>query len=371
MKKLLTLLLLSFGLNAAAQPTHLFSAGEHGYKCFRIPTIVQSNKGTLLAFAEARKSNCSDTGDIDLMVRRSTDGGKTWGAPILVWDDGENVCGNPSAVVDRTTGRIVLASTWNLGSDHESDIIYGRSKEPRRVFVLSSDDDGLTWSAAQEITATTKKPEWRWYATGPVHGIQLQNGPHKGRLVFAANHSLERKEGEKGWPYYAHCIFSDDGGATWALGGTTALGGNESSVVELADGSVMINMRNYNREVGKCRSYSISRDGGATWGEMLYARDLVEPVCQGAALNYTDKKGRPTETLLFLNPASETKREMLTLKKSTDSGQSYDAGKVVYPGPAAYSDLVQLKNGKIGVFYENGDKNPYERISFEVVDLKK
>lgn len=373
MKKLL--LLLSFaclaGTSPAASPVQLFAGGENGYQCFRIPTIVQSTKGALLAFAEGRKKSCSDTGDIDLVLRRSTDGGKTWGPMIVVWDDGENVCGNPSPVVDRNTGRVILVSTWNLGSDHERDIIDGNSQEPRRVFVLSSDNDGQTWSEATQITASTKKPEWMWYATGPVHGIQLQNGPHKGRLVFAANHSLKRNEGEKTKPYYAHCIFSDDGGKTWGLGGTTALGGNESTVAELADGSVMINMRNYNRNPGKCRSYSISSDGGATWGEMLYATDLIEPVCQGSLLNYTDRKGRPTETLLFLNPAAQTKREMMTLKKSTDSGKSYDAGQVIYPGPASYSDMVQLKNGRIGVVYENGDKRADERITFEVIDLKK
>lgn len=349
--------------------THIYQSGQGDYACYRIPSIVRSNDGTVLAFAEGRKSGCSDTGNIDLLVRRSVDGGKTWGPQILVWDDGDNVCGNPSAVVDKVSGRIFLISTWNLGTDHESQIIKGTSKDTRHVFYLYSDDDGLTWSKPTDITATTKKPEWMWYATGPVHGIQMQNSKYKNRIVMAANYSLKQDGSMKSIPYYSHVIYSDDLGKNWHLGGQTALGGNECTVVELKNGDLMLNMRNYNREKGKCRSYVISSDGGQTWGEMKYATDLIEPVCQGAILNLTNKRGKLSETLVFSNPASETLRNQMTVKVSSNNGASFDRSIPVYQSHAAYSDMVVLKDNSIGLLYENGDKNAYERITFEIVDL--
>src|SRR5690606_3877854 len=124
-------------------------------------------KGTLLAFAEGRKGGCSDTGDIDLLLKRSFDGGKTWGKLQVVWDDGENTCGNPAPVVDRETGQIFLLATWNLGTDHEKEIIKGKSKDTRRVFVSASVDDGETWKPMKEITKRVKRKAWTWYATGP------------------------------------------------------------------------------------------------------------------------------------------------------------------------------------------------------------
>ena len=160
------LALLSLGVGASAaevtERVDLFSAGDGGVHTYRIPAIVQTQGGVLLAFAEARHNSRSDTGDIDLVVRRSTDGGRTWGETITVWDDGGNVCGNPCPVVDRRTGRVLLLSTWNNGKDPEKDIHARTSIDTRRVFLLYSDDEGLTWSAPREITASAKKKAWTW-----------------------------------------------------------------------------------------------------------------------------------------------------------------------------------------------------------------
>ena len=131
---------------------YIFKSGENGYNTFRIPSIVTTNKGTILAFAEGRKNSSSDSGDIDIVLKRSNDNGKTWGEIIIVRDDGVNVCGNPSPVVDRNSGSILLLSTWNLGGDTESEIINEISEDTRRVFVLKSTDDGLSWSEPKEIT---------------------------------------------------------------------------------------------------------------------------------------------------------------------------------------------------------------------------
>ena len=344
--------------------SNVYSKNMDGYNCYRIPAIVKSTKGTLLAFAEARKKSCSDTGDIDLVLKRSTDGGKTWSRMITVWDDGDNVCGNPAPVVDKVSGRIVLVTTWNRGDDHEKQIIEGASKDTRKVFVLYSDDDGLTWSKAKEITSSAKKPEWTWYATGPCHGIQLQGKNHKNRLVISANHIVA---GVKTW--HSHSIYSDDSGNTWHLGGIQAEhGGNESSVVELKGGDLMLNMRNYDRDVNKTRTYATSKDGGESWSKTVFATELIEPVCQGNILNIT-KKGRISGNLLFSNPASTDKREKMTIRMSRDNGKSWAASYLVHPGPAAYSDMVMLSDKEVAIYFEYGNDSPYENIGFKIIPI--
>lgn len=342
----------------------IFQNGHDGYNCYRIPAIVQTKKGTLLAFAEARKKSCSDTGDIDLVLKRSTDGGKTWGTMIKIWDDGNNVCGNPAPIVDETTGRIVLVSTWNRGDDHEKEILAGTSKDTRRVYVLHSEDDGLSWTNAREITPSVKKDNWTWYATGPCHGIQLQGKKYKNRLVVSSNHMVAGT-----MTYHSQVIYSDDSGETWYLGGVvTEHGGNESSVVELKNGDLILNMRNYNREVNKTRSYAISKDGGKSFGKMLYAPELIEPRCQANILNAT-RKGKLTENLLFSNPASTDKREKMTVRLSGNSGKTWKSSLLIYDGPSAYSDMVMINDNQIGLYYEYGEKNPYEKMGFAIIPL--
>lgn len=360
------LMLLSISLQAQENlTTDVFQKGQDGYACFRIPAIVRSKAGTLLAFAEARRNSCSDTGNIDLVVKRSEDGGKTWSKAITVWDDGDNVCGNPAPIVDQETGRIILVTCWNLGEDHEKEIIDGKSKDSRRIYVLSSDNDGISWSAPKEITSSVKHPDWTWYATGPCHGIQLQSKKYKGRLVVSANHMVA---GTK--TYHSQLIYSDDKGETWKLGGIVSKhGGNESSVVELENGDLMLNMRNYNREESKSRSYVISKDGGKTVSEMQYLSELVEPICQGSTLNYM-KSGKISNNILFSNPASTDKREKMTIKLSQNNGTTWPYAFLVYPGPAAYSDLVNLPDGYIGLLYEYGTNNTYEKIGFTRISFE-
>src|SRR5262249_53960976 len=151
-----------------------------GYHTYRIPSLIVSPKGTVLAFCEGRKNSGSDAGDIDLVLKRSTDGGKTWQPMQVVWDDGPNTCGNPCPVVDRQPGTIWLAMTHNLGSDTEKQIIERTAKGTRTVWITKSADDGATWSKPIEITAAVKKPDWTWFATGP--GVAIQTA--KGRLVI-------------------------------------------------------------------------------------------------------------------------------------------------------------------------------------------
>ncbi len=340
----------------------LFVSGQEGYNTYRIPALAVSTQGTVLAFCEGRRRSASDTGDIDLLLKRSTDNGKTWGAQQVVWDDAGNTCGNPCAVVDRETGVIWLLSTWNRGDDHERDIIALKSKDTRRVFVLRSEDDGLTWSQPVEITQSVKKPEWTWYATGPGGGIQIEHGQHKGRLVIPCDHIEAATK-----HYYSHIIYSDDHGRTWQLGGRTPQHQvNECEVVELAGGGLMLNMRNYDRSV-KSRQIAFSSDGGITWSDQRLDPTLIEPRCQAAIQRYRWPQGDQPGIILFSNPASEKGRVNMTVRASFDDGASWPRQRMLHAGPSAYSSLAVLASGDAACLYEGGVRSPYQSIVFAVV----
>lgn len=354
---------LLFGLCGIAPASELrttvYSRGMNGYSTFRIPAVVRTNDNTLLAFAEARRDGAGDAGNIDLVVRRSENGGASWGDIIVVWNDAENTCGNPAPVVDRATGRVVLLMTWNKGDDRERAIMRRLSQDTRRVFVCHSDDDGLTWSEPREITSSTKRDDWAWYATGPCHAIQLQHKLHRGRLVVPCVHSLY--ENDRTY-YNSHLIYSDDGGATWTIGAILN-GGNESTIAERADGSIMHNSRWQRGPMKYARHYAISRDGGVTSKEVVRDTTLIEPVCQGSIIGYSEK-GCATNHLLFCNPASTKRRERLTLRQSRDGGITWSSGIVLENGPSAYSDVVIMKRKRVGILFECGEHSPYERIDF-------
>ncbi len=332
----------------------IFKSGTNGYSTFRIPSIVTTKSGKLLAFAEGRVHNSSDTGNIDLVMRSSTDEGENWSPLIIIWNDNDNVCGNPAPVVDFETGDIHLLMTWNLGLDHESDIIDGKSKDTRRVFIASSTDEGENWTEPKEITSSVKRENWTWYATGPCHGIQLKHGEKKGRLVIPCDHiQADTKK------YFSHIIYSDDNGKSWQLGGTTPQDQvNECTVAELPDGKLLLNMRNYDRSQ-KSRKVSFSGDGGLNWSAIQSDTALIEPICQ-ASLLFAEKN----ESLWFLNPASETVRVNMTLKVSHDFGRTWAIAKVLNPGPSAYSDLTLINPTTLGCVHEGGKTNPYESIYF-------
>jgi sialidase-1 len=344
--------------------SYLFKSGTDGYKTFRIPAIITTIRGTILVFAEGRKNSSSDTGDIDLVMKRSDDNGKTWSELKVIRDDSLNVCGNPAPVQDRYTGKIYLLSTWNLGTDREPDIIKERGKDTRRIFVMVSADDGKTWSEPDEITSSVKMSNWTWYATGPCHGIQIENGSHKGRMVIPCDHIESVSE-----KYYSHIIYSDDHGSTWQMGGSTKQDQvNESTVAELANGRLMLNMRNYDRGQ-KSRRISLSDDGGLSWSNIYPDTVLIEPICQASLLSFKVSKKKPLQ-LLFLNPADQNSRKNMTLRISYDEGTTWPFSMILHAGPAAYSDLAVLKGGDIGCLYEAGLKSPYEGIIFQKISLK-
>ena len=335
------------------QQVTVFAAGEQGYHTFRIPAITRTPKGDLLAFAEGRRNAAADAGDIDLVARRSADGGRTWSALQVIGDDGADTFGNPCVVVDRETGTIWLFVIRTTGSDKEEAIISGRSRSMPRPWVVSSTDDGRTWSAPRDLTAALKRPDWTWYSLGP--GIGIQTG--KGRLVVPGNHALAGSGVHR-----SHLVYSDDHGRTWQLGAAAVDGTNESQVVELADGRLLHNMRNHPpKPDGNFRAIATSRDGGLTLSEVTHDRVLVEPPAQASVLAMAgDSPGR--RWIVFANPAS-TRRERMTVRISDDDARSWRVSKVVHAGPAAYSCLVDL-GGDIGVLYERGESSAYETITF-------
>jgi sialidase-1 len=347
-----TIFLTLLALAAPPETTAVFTAGADGYHTYRIPALIATPKSTLFAFAEARKAGRGDAGNIDLVLKRSTDGGKTWSPQEVLWDDGENTCGNPCPIIDRDTGTIWLLLTHNVGSDQENAITSGKSKTGRTVWVTHSTDDGASWAKPTEITATTKKPEWTWYATGPGAGIQTKSG----RLVAPCDHKTKDDIG------YSHVIFSDDHGKSWKTGGVAGPGGNECRVVELSDGKLLLNMRNYKPSTSKTRGIAESSDGGLTWSAFKHDDKLIEPICQATLIPIGKE-------FLFLNPAS-SKRENLTARLSTDDCRTWPHEKVVFAGPAAYSDAAVLTDGKIVCLFECGEKQPYETISAATISVE-
>lgn len=344
--------LVTLALLAAAAPTHtdLFTAGQGGYHTYRIPALLATAKGTLLAFCEGRKHGRGDAGEIATLLRRSTDGGKTWAKPHVVAADGGNTVGNPCPVVERATGTIWLLLTHNLGKDTEKAIRAGTAKGTRSVWLTRSTDEGATWAKPVDITRDVKGPKWTWYATGPGVGVQLASG----RLVIPCDHTEAKTLTNR-----SHVIYSDDKGATWKLGGALGEKTNECQLVARGDGSLLLNMRSYHGK--NRRAVATSKDGGLTWSDVTLDEALIEPVCQASLISLRADKGGK-DRLLFSNPAS-TRREKMTVRLSEDGGRTWPASRVLYAGPAAYSCLAVLPGGDIGCLYERGQKSPYETIT--------
>jgi sialidase-1 len=260
-------------------------------------------------------------------------------------------------VLDRETGTLWLIMTWNDGGDGEAAIIAGTSRDTRRVFVTRSADDGITWAEPREITSDVKlADDWTWYATGPGAGIQIERGPHRGRLLIPCDHiEAETKR------QYSHVIYSDDHGETWRLGGRSAKAQtDECEVVELTGDRLMLNMRNYDRSQ-HCRQVALSRDGGLTWQDQHFDPTLIEPVCQASIRRYSwPEQGR--SLILFSNPASETERANMTVRLSYDEGETWPIAKTLQPGPSAYSCLAVLANGDVACLYEAGRDDFRESI---------
>ncbi len=344
----------------ATGPKHfdVFVSGAEGYHTFRIPAAVVTPKGTLLAFCEGREARADHAAN-DIVLKRSEDGGRTWGPLQLIADDGRNSLNNPTAAALRDTGRVVLMYQSYPEGYHSDKVVPGYDPNAKicRTFLTVSDDDGLTWSAPRDITRMVK-PEERVQSTpaGPGVGIELRRGPHKGRILMPFVHQFR--------PVYELCaVYSDDAGETWTWGEyaprPTGAYPTEVQFVELADGSVMANARSHAGE--KVRQIAVSEDGGETWSPLQDAPALIDPICQASILRYTDPLDGRKSRILFANPASKTHRAQGAVRLSYDEGETWPAAQTVYFGSFAYSCLAALSDGAIGLLYERDD---YSKIAF-------
>lgn len=330
--------------------TVVYAKGQDGYHVYRIPVLLTVPDGALLAFSEGRRESPSDFGDIDLLLKRSRDNGKTWMPQTIVHADNAEpgtTIGNPCPVVDKASCAINLAFTRNN----------------ERAFITRSVDAGQTWSEPEEITAVFKQFEFPWkrIATGPVAGIQMSTG----RLVLPV--WLDTGMVEK---MTSACILSDDGGRTWRAGGM--LGDeppvtNENVIAETRPGVLFMNTRHNERHCQgpqiRSRWYAWSTDGGESWSAPLPNETLVDPICQASMIRYPEKVDEGPCTLLFSNPASSV-RERMTVRASFDGGLSWLAARVLHAGPASYSSLAILPDGTIGCLYEGGAEHRYESLRF-------
>ncbi|MFF7343628.1 exo-alpha-sialidase [Streptomyces antimycoticus] len=357
-----------------------FRAGTEGYTSYRIPAVVLTHAGTVLAFAEGRVDSSADYGHIDLVLKRSADGGRTWGALQIVARDDDGTAGNPAPVVldgGPHDGRVLLVHIRSAASATEDRIRRGEvsAADGRRVWLTYSDDDGASWSGAREITASTKRPEWRWYATTPGHALQLRYGAHAGRIVVAANHSLPPTvpgdDGTEGRYNGGHDLLSDDDGATWRIGYVDDnpdgyVNVNETTAAQLSDGRVYFNTRTDATAPGN-RADAHSGDGGATLDLPFRPQaGLVAPVVEGSVLHL----GEP-DALLFSGPADPAYRALMTVRTSHDGGVTWHPTHTVNGLPAAYSDLVRLDEATVGLLYETGDFSAYSTITFRRIPVER
>jgi sialidase-1 len=381
--RLLLLFVTCAGLLRAApllETSDVFPQKMAGIARYRIPGIVVTTKGTVLAYAEARRNDSSDWGEIEIHLRRSLDGGKTWQPPQHIahtaarlegnprkaaGGEREQTVNNPVAIVDRTTGAIEFLYCINYA----------------RCFSMRSTDDGITWTKPTDITATFEpfraKYEWKVIATGPGHGLQLKSG----RLVVPIWLAYGKTGDHK--PSAAATIFSDDHGRTWKAGDIalpnegTFGDPNETMITTLSDGRVLLVARSVSKANRKL--ITMSADGATGWSTPKFHNQLWEPICMASIVAHPSKAG----TLIFSNPhtlgrdsagkeipAGRGKRENLSIKLSRDDGTTWPVSRTLDAGPSAYSDLAVLPDGTVLCLYEKANDIVAARFNLEWIAAK-
>ena len=363
---------------SSLEVSDVFTSGKDGVALYRIPGVVTTAKGTVLAYCEARKSTNADWGEIEVHMRRSNDGGKTWGPTNHIAHHGERIEGNPTkktggereqtvnnpvAIIDRETGAIEFLYCVNYA----------------HCFSMRSTDDGVSWSKPIEITSAFEpfraKYDWNVIATGPGHGIQIGNG----RLVVPVWLAYGKLGDHH--PSAAGTIFSDDHGRTWQAGEISVPNEgaykdpNESILAELSDGRVMMVSRSESKPSRKLITYS--NDGATHWSTPIFQEELWEPICMASIIEHPSTPG----TLIFSNPhrlgrdkagneipSGRGKRENLSIKLSRDYGKTWKLNKTLEPSSSAYSDLSVLQDGTILCFYEANNKLVAARFNLQWIE---
>jgi len=370
MKTIAPFLCLTLAVVRAAEPqfSDVFVSGKEGYPSVRIPSVIVSKNGVVLAFAEGRAA-AKDQAENDILLKRSTDAGRTWGPIQLLHDDGKNSLNNPTAVVEQESGRVFLMYQRIPAHLRERDNRIETGYDGTNVYrnlLIWSDDDGTTWTRPLDVTRATKRQtNATTIASGPGIGIQLTRGPHRGRLIIPFN------EGPY-WQWNNYTVFSDDRGETWKFGENVPgafvpdakLGQrsqiNEVQMVELSDGSVRLNSRQF--AGAKVRKTSISKDGGVTWSPVEDVPALPDPSCNASILRYSFDDGTGRGQVLYSGPDSVSGNRILgTVHLSFDDGATWPLKRTLWLESFAYSVLTRLPDGKVGCLFETDN---YGRIVF-------
>lgn len=330
--------------------------GDDGVDSYRIPGIVRTPKGTLLAVYDIRRDDSYDlNGDIDIGVSRSTDGGKTWEKMRVALDmgeagglpEGQNGVGDPCILVDESTGEVFIAGIWAHGRYGGTAIFTSRTGtdpiDVAQMVLTKSSDDGKTWSKPVNITSQVKDPSWSTAFQGPGNGICMKDGT----LVFPFQWWDKDKVPTSG------IIYSKDHGVSWQRSEGARSNVCEDQVVETEDGVLMLNMRNHATS-DRFRKVSVTSDMGKTWSVHSSDSTLVEPVCQ-ASLVKVEAKDNSTgkDLLLFCNPASSKSRDRMTLRLSDDMGKTWKRSILLDEESGwGYSCICPIDKDHVGVLYE-------------------
>ncbi|WP_254510592.1 sialidase family protein [Anatilimnocola floriformis] len=362
----------------------LFEAGKDGYGTYRIPGIVVTKNGVVLAYCEARRNASTDWGQIDVMLRRSTDGGVTWSPMKKIIELEGKFERNPAAVAQKLgkEGEITVNNPIAIADPRPGVVHFLYCVEYNRLFYMRSEDDGLSFSKPIDLTAVVEKLrpsyDWQSLAVGPGHGIRLQNG-----RLLAAIWLSTGNGGHAHRPSVVSTVYSDDDGKTWQLGDIVAnetkplVNPNESILIELADGRVMINMRSESPE--HRRAVSISPDGSTKWSTPKFNEQLLEPICMANIIRWPNAKEGSKTGIVFSNPHNLERanakpgqgrdRKNLSLKLSYDEGETWPISKTLEAGSSAYSDLAVSADGSLLCFYERTkiDEATKKRTAFLTV----
>jgi sialidase-1 len=341
--------------------TIIHKQGQFECHTFRIPAMVATNKGTLLGVYDMRYTSSRDLqGHMDIGLSRSTDGGNNWARPVSIMDmkkygdlpEDQNGCSDPNILVDRTTGEIFVSAVWTHGKPGTHQW-RGKGSEPgysinksSQFMIVRSIDDGLTWSTPENWTNKLKDPKWHLFAPAPGNGITLSNGtlvmPTQGRDAV-------------GRPF-SNLMWSEDHGKNWTLSEHARDNTTECAVVELSNGSLMLNMRDNRNRSDKSktngRAVSVTRDMGTSW--TVHSSDhgaLPEPVCMASLISHDLPDGR--RALFFSNPNSKQRREKMTVRMSLDGGQTWPRSILLDQKGGAYSSLAMVDEKTLGILYES------------------
>jgi len=292
-------------------------------------------------------------GNIDIVLRRSLDGGQTWEPMQVVADLGNDACGNPCVVRDEVTNRLWLTLTRSRGQDTEEQIVAGKVPGTR-VYVTHSDDDGVNWAKPSEISATVRKPSWGWYETDPGKGLYLRRNRTESQLLIPVYHTVVGV-------YRTHCFFSDDHGETWQLGGTVTDNSSESQVIVAECHNLLMNARTIAGH-GDYRTLYESEDRGLSWKPAQGLTPMIENKCQGDFYRCFRLGSNGQWDWIFTHPINSG-RVNVHAWISEDGGKSWPHSQPLWSGPSAYTSMERV-HGLVGVLLECGEKDAYEQISF-------